>query len=303
MHETIVLNSTNYDSPAFEDFCRLVTDGDNMYVEKRLDFFYPFGSSSHGIDREGLEQTLFANQTGCFNGVDLQGNYIDSVALTMTDYERVYHPPPEDDWATKLNLSLVFRGRPLFSNVLDLAVVGPLGKRSGHVVNNMTRVYLTAVNGSRWATLEFRIDWNTAAVGEPISYVREFGNHNIRELITDGDNGCLMVDAIQEARGYWESSLFDGQPGCFNGVDLEGNYVQDISLVLEEGSQYDGWETGRESSTIVPKFVFSGNLGGGSTVCPDCECEDECDYGLPEHTIGTTVEILVLLTGWAWFLM
>jgi hypothetical protein len=305
VNETMVLNSSNY-GPAFDDFCRLLTDGENMFVQKSIELSYPFGHSSHGIDPEGFEQAFFEDQTGCINGIDLQGNFIDSIALTIEDFQSIYHPPPHDDWATKLNLSLVFRGRSLFPNELALAIVGPLGRRSAVVTNNLTTMYLTALNGSRsrWAALEFLISWSTAVVGEPIFYVREFGTHNIRELITDGDDGYFQVHYPQsEARRYRERSFFKGQPGCFNGVDLEGNYVQDISLVLEEGSKYEGWENGRVTSTVIPKFVFSGSLGDGLTVCPDCECEPECDDGLPEHTIGTTVDILVLLTGWALFLI
>jgi hypothetical protein len=61
--------------------------------------------------------------------VDLQGNYIDSIALTIEDFESgvIY----EDEWATKLNLSLVISGRPLFPNELDVAVVGNLGGIGG----------------------------------------------------------------------------------------------------------------------------------------------------------------------------
>jgi hypothetical protein len=303
VNETIVLNSSSY-GPAFDDFCRLLTDGDNMHVEKWIES--DNGNSGTGIGPHDFEQALFGNQTGCVNGVDLQGNYIESIALAIEDFESAaFHPPP-DEVATKLNLSLVIRGRPLFPNELDLATVRNLGKLTGYAVYNSTRMYFTAVNGSRWATLEFMIDWNTALVGEQISYVREFGTHNIRELITDGDNGYFLLDFSQFSRSYSESSFFEGQPGCFNGIDLEGNYVQDISLVLEEGSKHEIWETGSVWFSIVPKFVFSGNLGEGPTVCPDCESTydcDECDDGLPKHTIATTMEILVLLTGWAWFLM
>jgi hypothetical protein len=84
--------------------------------------------------------------------------------------------------------------------------------------------YFTAKNGSRWATLDFMIDWNTAVVGEQISFIREFCTYDLRKLITDGENGYLYE--------YWysEKSFFEGQPGCFNGVDMEGNDVQHISL-------------------------------------------------------------------------
>jgi hypothetical protein len=199
----------------------------------------------------------------------------------------------------------VFNGRPFFPNELDLAVVGNLGGRGGGAVQNSTRMYLTAVNGSRWATLEFMIDWNTAVVGEKIPYAREFGTHNIRQLITDGDNGYFLMEFPLMSSGYSESSFFDGQPGCFNGVDLEGNYVQDISLVLEKGSKYEVRKYGGERFTIYPKFVFSGTLGDRpGPVCPDCDCKSECEYdhGLPKHMIAMTAEILALLTGWAWFL-
>jgi hypothetical protein len=310
VNETIVLNSSNY-SPAFDDFCRLLTDGENMYVEKQIVIFYPFGSSSsYSIDPDGFEQTMFENQTGCSNGVDFHGNYIDSIALTIKDFERMYKPPPRDDWASSLNLSLVFNGRPLLPNELDIAVVGPLGKMRGYADNNLTTMHFSAEKGSRWATLEFMIDWNTVVVGEPITSVHEFGTHNIRELITDGDNGYIQFDFFfrqDEGRAYWESSFFERQPGCFNGVDLEGNHVQEISLLLNEGSEYKVWESGGESCTVVPKFVFAGRLGDGPTVCPDCECESECedvcDDALPKHTVATTLKILVLLTGWAWFQM
>jgi hypothetical protein len=171
-------------------------------------------------------------------------------------------------------------------------------------------MHFSAEKGSRWATLEFMIDWNTVVVGEPITSVHEFGTHNIRELITDGDNGYIQFDFFfrqDEGRAYWESSFFERQPGCFNGVDLEGNHVQEISLLLNEGSEYKVWENGGETCTVVPKFVFAGRLGDGPTVCPDCECESECedvcDDALPKHTVATTLKILVLLTGWAWFQM
>jgi hypothetical protein len=303
VYETIVLNSSVH-GPAFDDFCRLLTDGENMHVEKRIVIDNKDDSFRVGLD--DFEQALFGNQTGCVNGVDLQGNYIDSIALTIEDFESVYDPRYYQ-WNTKLNLSLVFRGRPLFPNERDLAVVGPLGKMIGYVDNNSTRMHFSAVKGSRWATLEFMIDWNTAVVGEQISYVHEFGTHNIRELITDGDNGYIQFDFFfphSQGRAYWESSFFEGQPGCFNGVDLEGNHVQDISLVLDEGSKYKVWESG--TCTVVPKFVFSGSLGDGPTVCPDCECESDCEECVdasPNHTIATTVEILALVTGWAWFFL
>jgi hypothetical protein len=192
---------------------------------------------------------------------------------------------------------------------LDLAVVRPTGYVKGYSVNNSTSIYLTAFNESRsrWAILEFVVDWNTAVVGEQLSSVRESGTHNFRELITDGDDGYFKLDIPRYySRNYSESRFFNGEPGCFNGFDLEGNYVQDIWLVLEEGTKYEVWESGLMSFTIKPKFLFSGSLGGGPTVCPDCECEsecDECDDGLPEHTIGTAAKILALLTGWAWFIM
>jgi hypothetical protein len=62
-------------------------------------------------------------------------------------------------------------------------------------------LYATAKNGSRWATVEFMIDWNTAVVGEQISYIREFGTHNIRKLITDGENGYLYVSTFESPVG------------------------------------------------------------------------------------------------------
>jgi hypothetical protein len=321
VNETIVLNPSVY-GPAFDDFCRLLTDGDNMYVETSLRnekaIYTGVDIMDMGCSVVGRlscyldsEQALFGNQMGCVNGVDLQGNYIDSIALTITDFESVYHDHPTHDgeWNTGMNLSLMFRGRPLLPHELDLAVVRPRGRISGYTDNNLTTMYFSAVHGSRWATLEYMIDWSTAVVGQPISYVREFGTHNIRELITDGDNGDLKVgfQISQVSRAYPESSFFEGQPGCFNSVDLKGNNVQDISLVLEEGSECTVWANGTDACTIVPKFVFSGSLGFGPTVCLDCECESECeDYcndGLPKHTIATTVEILALVTGWAWFLM
>jgi hypothetical protein len=307
VEETIVLNSSLY-GPAFDDFCTLLTDGDNMHVEKWVEkFSWASGTTTaSGLRTHYFEQALFGNQTGCVNGVDLQGKYIESIALTIEDFESVFDPR-EDNVGTTLNISLVFSGRPLFPNELDLAVVGNLGG-TGHyyATQNSTRMYFTAMNGSRWATLEFMIDWNTAVVGDQIAYVREFGTHNIRELITDGDDGYFRLGFDQVSSSYSKSSFFEGQPGCFNDVDLKGNYVQDISLVLDEGTKYEVWATGDERFTIVPKFVFSGNLGDGPTVCPECaECKCECEsnHGLPKHNnIATAAEILVLLlTGWAAF--
>jgi hypothetical protein len=305
VNETIVLDSSNY-RPAFDDFCRLLTDGDDMYVEKSIitdTAFYTGVEWSVEHAPRDYEHEMFGDQTGCVNGVDLQGNYIETIALTIDDFESVYYPTL-DDWSTKLNLSLVFRGRPLFRNENDLAIYGPSTYIKGVAANNSTRMYLIALNGSRWATLEFIIDWNTAVVGDHISPVREFGTHNIRELITDGDDGYFKVEVPSyHSRRYSESRFFNGQKGCFNDVDLEGNYVQDIWLVLEEGTKYEVWESGVMHFTIKPRFVYSGSLGIRLNGCPECFCECECDDGLPKHTVATTVEILALLTGWAWFLM
>jgi hypothetical protein len=315
--EKIVLNSSSY-GPTFDDFCKLLTDGDNMFVEKWIESIRPFGQHGYSIGPGGFEQAMFENQTGCINGIDLQGNYIDSITFTIEDFQSTYYPPPHEDWSTKLNLSLVFRGRPLFPDELALAVVRPQPQRYkfARVINNSTLVTLTALRHNtqglrrpfsrydRWAMVEFMIDWNTAVVGEQISSVREYGTHNIRELITDGDDWYLEVHLTRSGtHRYRESDFFRGQPGCFNGVDLEGNYVQDVSLVLEEGSKYEARGTDQETATVIPRFVFSGSLGDGPIVCPDCECESECDDGLPEHNLATTVKILVMLTGWAWFLM
>jgi hypothetical protein len=57
--------------------------------------------------------------------------------------------------------------------------------------------------------------------------VREFGNHNIRELITDGDNVCIRLGFFQAPLflEYSESSVMEGHPRCFNDVDLEGKMV------------------------------------------------------------------------------
>jgi hypothetical protein len=91
VNERIVWNSNK--GPAFDDFCRLLTDGENMYVEKRIvvdygdwDDYY----DGYRVGPDGLEQALFEGQTGCFNGVDLQGNYISNIALEIADSERVY---------------------------------------------------------------------------------------------------------------------------------------------------------------------------------------------------------------------
>jgi hypothetical protein len=53
-------------------------------------------------------------------------------------------------------------------------------------------------------------------------------------------------------------SFFEGQPACFNGVDLEGNSVEDISLVLD-AYKYTVSEGGSDMFIVFPKFVFEEN--------------------------------------------
>lgn len=97
--------------------------------------------------------------------------------------------------------------------------------------------------------------------------VRKYGTHSIHDLLTDGIDADLTLRIYSWSSKSRGSDVFDGQPGCLNGIDLEGSFVESVSLVA-----HDIQIKGDGGCIFTPTIVISGRLGILPTACPECDC-------------------------------
>mmetsp|Transcript_32207 Transcript_32207/g.53228 ORF Transcript_32207/g.53228 Transcript_32207/m.53228 type:complete len:105 (-) Transcript_32207:180-494(-) len=83
------------------------------------------------------------------------------------------------------------------------------------------------------------------------------------------EEGCYLLIATSFCK-------FQGQLGCFNSVDFDGNSVQSVSLEVHKVEGTGGWDH------IQPTFVISGILGEEPAELLPCpECHDSTPAGPP----------------------
>ena len=85
----------------------------------------------------------------------------------------------------------------------------------------------------------------------------------MHELLTDGVDGWFEMDFEDGCGasmfGFMESNMFSGEPACYNEVDLEGSYVEDVSLIFRE--IHHGDFPCQHVALVHPRVVVWGNLG------------------------------------------
>jgi len=244
--------------PSYNAFVLLVTDGKDLEITPYLEHRHNGAGSGWGIPHAPfLESELFHNQPGCTNGVDLEGNLIQSVSLRM-DFETSFFT----QWSRtfmRYNFTVLFEGRPLAVHEDALAVVEIRNGSGSGLGGSVWTVDLVLREGPFWALQRHVVDFKSAKENEVIPVVDEYGTHTMYELLSDGIDGIFGMDTNASfSTGWRESDLFHNEIACYNGIDLEGSYVERVDLefhkIISEGSD-------NHRNTVYPRFVFWGNLG------------------------------------------
>jgi hypothetical protein len=235
-----------------------------------------FTRCNPGID--SLESDFFRNQTGCTNGIDLEGNLIKKVSL-WTDQESSFRPERNKTYI-RYNFTILFEGRPLKPYADALAVVD--FSSIGCLTSDQLTVDLVAKKGSKWALQEYVFDLKTIGEKEAIPIADEYGTHSMHEMLTDGANGYIRLGIDLMTEWSSESALLRGEPGCYNGIDLEGSYVEEVTLTFRT------IETDPQCKRVSPRLVICGNLGDAPVTMPTME---------PDHAALRSVR------SWTWLLL
>eukprot|EP00977_Amphora_coffeiformis_P006930 scaffold1511_cov170-Amphora_coffeaeformis.AAC.1 len=180
-----------------------------------------------------LESELFQNQSGCLHGIDLEGNHSESVSLTVDAFELL----KEVHSKALFNFTLAVSGRPLLPNEEAFAVM-EWGQVDG---------YSTGCH-EEMGILTFRVLLPNGADGR-ISVCTEFGG-------VEGCGSPLLSN---------QNTYFKGLPGCYNGVDFEGSFVEGVFLVVME------IDFSSNGCKLRPQFMISGSIGEAQSPC-ECGC-------------------------------
>jgi hypothetical protein len=209
-----------------------------------------------------LESDFFRNQMGCTNGIDLEGNLIKKVSL-WTEQES-YYRPERNETMVRYNFTILFEGRPLKPYEDALAVVD-FPSFGCLYSDQLLTVDLVAKEGSKWALQEHVVDWKTIGENEPIPIADEYGTHSMHEMLTDVADGFILLGVDFGTKWASESALLRGEPGCYNGIDLEGSYVEEVTLTFRKIEANPHW-----CNKFSPRVVIWGNLGDAPATTPPC---------------------------------
>jgi hypothetical protein len=262
----VALKSSSYDA-----FVTLLTDGIDLEVVSYLSHHH--GGLGSEISSPPLrESELFQDQKGCTNGVDLEGNLIESVSYRM-DYETLFDPywnwtyhSYRNQTFQEYNFTVLFEGRPLQPYEGALAVVDFQGRGFGCGID-VWIIDLVLKHGSKWALQRHLFDFEGVSEYEATAPLTdEYGTHSMHELLTDGMDDVFKMDidaGCHGSTGTRESAMFRYAPACYNGIDLEGSYVEEVSLIFRGiESDFPGHHR------VHPRVVFWGNLGEAPTPTP-----------------------------------
>jgi hypothetical protein len=234
--ETKTFTRENY-GPAFDGIVKLITDGVDL---RSSHWLCASGLGSCVSSPMALESDMFQMQTGCYNDIDLEGNRIESISLEA-DYDVEYKIERSTSNRTvpTFHFTIAVSGQKLLPNEGALALID-LGRWGGMCGDNTTATLEFHVfeDTLRWAVVEFPILWDQVQLGDKIQASRVYGTRSVMELLTNGDDGqCSQCIDWNSGHGPTscggpvprnESTFFQGLETCFNGVDLQGNYLQSI---------------------------------------------------------------------------
>jgi hypothetical protein len=283
VEETVItFTRDNYGPDAFDSIVALITNGVELHTSHWLCTHNTPGSGScAGSGIIALKSDMFQNQIGCYNDIDLEGNWIESISLEV-DYDADYKLDLDTTSRTypTFHFIIAVYGHKLLPNEAALALID-LGRSGGMCRENRTATLGFSVfeDSSHWAVVEFLIQWDQVQVGDKIQAFREFGTRSMTELLTNGIDGscsrCIDWSSGQGPEGCggpiprYESTFFQGLETCFNDVDLQGNYLQSVSAYVESLD----YRSGNPSCAIHAIFVVDGDPGVEAEppeFCPDC---------------------------------
>lgn len=294
--ETITITSEN--NPRFDFFVPIITDGVDTYITNLI--IDDGEGTGYGLSNEiKYESDMFANKSGCKNGIDLQGNLVEAISLDVW-YERRF----SEGWCRNqtipfFNFTITVLGRPLMRHEDALAKV--IYGSWSHPCSETILFSLEVYEGLSWATIEFLVDLNKTQQGDTVLALREYGTHPIGQLLTNGIDGNIIVcNKIPVGQGGGcstpnpndESVVLKDQLG-FTGVDLHGCYVINITLSVKE------LHTSSNDCDIRPEFIIAGSLG---EPLPRQECPDECTSSdvLTTSSKGIAAALCFTLTAAGW---
>jgi hypothetical protein len=85
----------------------------------------------------------------------------------------------------------------------------------------------------------------------------------MHEMLMDGADSFILLDIGSSTKWAIESALFRGEPGCYNGIDLEGTYVEEVTLTFRKIER-------DQCKCVSPRLVIWGNLGDAPATTPPC---------------------------------
>jgi hypothetical protein len=285
------------DTNEFEAMTSLLTDGVDLDIEFCITTAtYEEGGSSGCIQK--LESDIFQNQPGCTNGIDLEGNYIERIVLEVNrEYDET---GPAVHWFRNMILNIYGRESDVYEDNA-LATIGDFASMQG-CTRNITRplVITLQVHEDRWswATAEFELDFlDKPENGTTVAATRMYGTRNMMDLLANGRDGDItichdIIPHIRRCGGKNQRAFFQGQSGCYNGIDLRGNRVENVSLYLMEDA---------DGMYFCPSIVVSGHF-----VDEELPEPPPCPYCRPSGAFQVSTRCyamqLIWLSTFFWFI-
>jgi hypothetical protein len=182
--KTITLTSEN--NPRFDSFVPIIADGVDLRVDELILWERENGASTgYGLNRViKYESDMFANQTGCRNGVDIQGNLIDAVSLSVFYNEERFFEFWANQTFAAYDLTIVLFARKLRESETSLADIYSGGW--GLSCNDIRLISMVVTEGYHWAVVEFVVQLNkTSQTGDSLSALQGYGTHPIGQLLSN----------------------------------------------------------------------------------------------------------------------
>lgn len=216
--ETMALNSET--SPTFEGFIPLITDGidleiDELYLRKE-DRNGETPSGIYLVGKPTFESDLLGNQLGSTNGIDLEGNRIEAVSLTI-EHETRFMQECSNRNVPVYELTITITGRQLMRHEDALAVIAN-DRVFAWPCHEPLFFSLHVTEELSWSEIDFVLDNSTSVqTGDTLFPIQQFGTHPMEQLLTNGVDGSLSFNWEAAGSGGGDSSkqsvMLKEQPG------------------------------------------------------------------------------------------